>query len=139
MLPEKMFSRMWRAWRMLPDASPQRWFVVLALVFGVLFAVLSPAYDPPDEYSHLSRAWQIGHGQLLSQKTQNGKDTGGYVPSSFKKLGDAVRAHDYSLSKLGSLGAIPLNANQQIDHGFPNLVIYSPAVYAPQAIGLDVG
>jgi uncharacterized membrane protein len=133
-------SKAWRAWRTLPEASPQRWFAVLAVLFGAIFAIITPAYDPPDEYSHLARAWSIGHGHFLASKTGSGSsDTGGMVPTSFKKLGEAVRAPDYSLHKLTELGTIPLNAGDQAWHGHPNLVIYSPLVYAPQAIGLDVG
>lgn len=67
-------------------------FLVIALVFGTLFAYLTPPLWGADERAHFARAYQISKGQVIqNQVTIDGKaSAGGSVPESFIKLDNLV-------------------------------------------------
>ena len=45
---------------------PERIFPVAAIVFGVVFALLTPPFQAPDENVHFFRAWQLASGNTRS-------------------------------------------------------------------------
>lgn len=127
-------NRLMNAWRTLPSSSPQRWFVVVALLFGSIFATTSLAFAIPDEFAHAAHAWHLAKGEALAERL--GDTSGSYTPTSFRELGKAMRDPNSSIADILS---IPLNPTQTYPEGFPNLVAYSPLVYLPQAIGMQIG
>lgn len=54
-------------WKQIVDARPETYFLVLALVFGLLFLVYTPPYQVPDEPSHFFKAYAIGEGHILPE------------------------------------------------------------------------
>lgn len=130
-------KHLFTVWRNLPQSSPQRWFVVVALVFGAAFAILTPVYDPPDEFGHLARAYGLSHGQVIPQTFQG--YPGAFVPHGFTAIGTLARDTYYSLNSLTDLTRVPLDSHTQDFRAFPNLVLYSPLVYTPHIVGLGVG
>ncbi|MDR2198810.1 MAG: DUF2142 domain-containing protein [Deltaproteobacteria bacterium] len=42
--------------------KPHKIFLATGMFFGILFLLLTPPFQVPDEPSHFFRAWQVGHG-----------------------------------------------------------------------------
>lgn len=84
-------------------------FVIIALIFGAILISLTPPLWGADERAHFFRAYQISEGQLVQSKQNIDGNTsyGGYIPSSFNKLGDLV-ARD--------VGNNPSDNKQQVDN-----------------------
>jgi uncharacterized membrane protein len=122
-----------QAFGRLPAA---RWFAVFALLFGILFAVITPPLSTPDEHNHFLRAYQISEGGFLSSKVQNG--TGGNEPHSILTLAQHIKPFT-SLDKIDTLDNIHLNTHDKIFYRFENTALYSPVAYAPQAVGILIG
>ncbi|HVI68887.1 MAG TPA: DUF2142 domain-containing protein [Magnetospirillaceae bacterium] len=132
--PTSLSKQLFAAWRDLPHSSPQRWFTVVALMFGGIFACTSPAYTIPDELAHTAHAWHIAKGEAIAMHF--GNTSGTDLPTSFRELGKTMSNPSISVTNMMRL---PLNSAQTAPEGFPNLAPYSPLVYVPQAIGLQIG
>jgi hypothetical protein len=52
----------------LPSIQPTRIFVLFALIFGILFIVVTPPFQVPDEGAHFSRAYQISQFHIIGEK-----------------------------------------------------------------------
>ena len=44
--------------------SPVKFFVYCALIFGIIFLILIPPFQSPDEDSHFKRAYVVSYGKL---------------------------------------------------------------------------
>lgn len=118
-------------------------FIVLALVFGILFAVINAPFQDPDEPIHFYRAYQISTGQIFEQK--NGKSIGGYLPENLIKtsqeLPKGITANyqkKQSISKLKEYFNLNLKSNKVVFQDFRSANIYSFIVYIPQSIGINI-
>lgn len=121
--------------------SAQRIFLWMASIFGLLFLVITPPFQTPDEVNHFYKAYQISEGQFVST-IQNDR-VGGYLPQdvahvaeSFFPLAGRMHAktsaeHILSKFKGGS------KEREFVD--FANTAVYAPISYAPQAFGMFIG
>ena len=50
----------------------ERWFAVLAMAIGILYIVITPPYQVPDEWNHYLRAEAIAEGHLQPRMTWQG-------------------------------------------------------------------
>ncbi|MBF0343865.1 MAG: DUF2142 domain-containing protein [Nitrospirae bacterium] len=147
---------------------PERVFVFLASGFGVLFILLIPPFQSPDEYAHFYRSYQISEGQLIAERKAN--SIGGYLPesllttilgvtkdipmrplafpsslsSTFIELGVSIdipshRSKRLTLSDFTSLIKLSINSQKRIFFTFQNTASYSPIPYLPQSIGFMFG
>ena len=122
---------------------PEGFFVVVTAVFGVLFALLIPPFQTPDEDLHLYRAYEVAE-LKVPQTIQDGR-TGSYLPASIAKTRDFVNAgngqnrflgnqkYDIRTTK-GALLDIPLNRSDTTFYNTSSSPAYFPLMYAPQAI-----
>jgi len=110
-----------------------RIFVPVAVIFGLLYMITTPAFRAQDEDLHFYRAYEISEGHLTSDLL-NG--VGGRVlPSSLEnitrpgvtkiKYEDTFKAFELQLKP---------NFSEFVE--FPNAALYSPVVYIPQASGI---
>lgn len=117
-------------------------FLLFAIIFGGLFAFITPPFQVPDEVNHFYRAYQISEGNFVSIK-QNGR-VGGYVPESLVLFADTYKKLPYnSYSKVNNeyirnTKKIPLQADKVVFKDFPNSAYYSPVSYIPQSITIFV-
>lgn len=114
--------------------------MVLGLFGGLLFALLTPPYQVPDEQTHLFRAYQIAEGGLIAESH---KDTaGGTLPHSIGRADHAfwqVRFHpDRKLDPqtVFDLLTEPLQPEKRQFVDFNNTAVFSPLPYLPQALAL---
>lgn len=45
-----------------------KWFLILAITFGILLIIVTPPFQAPDEYNHYYRAIGISNGDLVPIK-----------------------------------------------------------------------
>ncbi|HEU5005129.1 MAG TPA: DUF2142 domain-containing protein [Candidatus Saccharimonadales bacterium] len=124
-------------------ANPvQKYFFWTALVFGLLFCIVTPPFNVHDEDTHMYRAYQISRGDFVSNKIPGG--LGGQIPASI-----VVDATDYRANYFGKNEKIntarfhkdwnaPLKASDTVPIHFENTALYPPVAYAPQAITIRI-
>ena len=64
--------------------APEKFFLALGLFFGLMFIVLTPPFQVPDETNHFFRAWQVSEGGLSAVKQDS--RVGGFIPQSLVKF-----------------------------------------------------
>jgi uncharacterized membrane protein len=87
-----------------PDSTPAHEpgaaaaFLVISLSFGVLFALITPPFQTPDEPSHFFRAVSLSEGQLFT--VTQGADRGASLPAWSVELATAL------------LGSLPIRPDE---------------------------
>lgn len=119
-------------------------FLIISLTFGITFAIVTPPFQTPDELVHFYRAYQVSTGQLLEIK--EGDTVGGYLPSSLVNITKEVskgiatnvdKKQDVSL--VMKFLKVPLNKDKIQLQEFSSTVMYTPIVYMPQCVGINLG
>lgn len=126
-------------------------FILISLVAGAAFAIITPPFWGADEGTHFSRAYQIDHGGITPEPVPSPpglQSYGGKVPATVNAL-RAYANHDISVSpgapaprahdpaKYRQLAAGSLQAPLE-DAAFSNTSAYSPLAYIPSVVGLRV-
>jgi hypothetical protein len=123
--------------------NPGRWFLLAALVFGGLYALLIPPFQSPDEPNHLLRAYQVSEGHFLPDRTPDNR-LGGVLPASLQQVADSfayLKNHDEARLRpglIGRAGRIPLEDSNRRFSDFANTAVYAPTAYVPQALAIAV-
>lgn len=122
------------------------WFA-LALLIAWCLMRLVPAFQSPDENSHLLRADMIAHGQLALRKDEPDEagNQGGYVDRNFMafvlsmhKIAGPDRDPNASPRSLMDQASHQGWAHQDIFVNVAGTGYYSPFIYLPHAVGLRV-
>ena len=143
----------------------QRWgaasaaFTAVALIFGFVFAWITPPFWAHDEITQFGRAYQVAHGGFLPQQIDDdrGISYGGRIPASIDDLmGYSLQDYNDNPVEPGPMVADP-GAYDRLERArvsdaqrtmwFTNTAAYSPLPYLPsaagiriaEAVGLDVG
>ncbi|HEY0510846.1 MAG TPA: DUF2142 domain-containing protein [Thermoanaerobaculia bacterium] len=128
----------------LSFARPDRFFPVAALLFGAVFAAVTPPFQVPDEPAHFYRAYAVSEGRL-DVVPRPGR-TGDLLPASVHRIGTDL------------LGDLPFHPDHRIDPRviraafqqplepakrefvfFPSGWQYTFVPYLPQAVGIAAG
>ncbi|MCB0570779.1 MAG: DUF2142 domain-containing protein [Phaeodactylibacter sp.] len=118
---------------------PSCWFLRLALPFGLLYALLAPPFQAPDETSHFYRAYHLSEGYWMGVQ-KDGQRLGGELPASLTAFYRPFAALRYNYDARTSpeairrAMAIPLRPEQRTFVDFANTGFYAPTSYAPYAI-----
>jgi uncharacterized membrane protein len=126
-------------------AVPERCFLFIFAIFGLLFLVIIPPMQVADETSHFYRAYQISQFNLLSERTKVG--VGGVLP--YGVVGFTGGANKYGLSfhaerrfyprmQLAELSRFE-DGGLKIPVQFVNTAIYAPISYVAPATGIAIG
>ncbi len=127
-----------------PD-NPQRnraagRFLVISISFGLLFSVLTPPYQAPDEAAHFFRAWSIAEGQRFIQH-RNGQ-SGAMLPASLLASKNAFEHLVADESQTTTRSALLEELRRETDESrriFTDLSAtahYSPVAHAVHAGGI---
>lgn len=113
-------------------------YLIIAVMFGTLFAYSTPPFMGLDEGDHFGRAYQIAHGGIGPDVV--GNIVGGNVPSEVKEISDIV----YSLRNQKDTDGnkevkkkayeTDMSGNMTLD-SFPGAAVYNPVPYVPAIIG----
>lgn len=130
------------------DRRPVRVFIVLAPLFGLLYAFVTPPFQTPDEPQHLNRAFQLSELRVIGRRQGAGSEAkaGGFLPRSLKTavelaLGDIPHNELRHIDRraLEAAWAVRLDAKDREFLEFPTAVLYSPVPYAPQTLAVGIG
>jgi uncharacterized membrane protein len=122
---------------------PERWLLVMALVFGAVYAFLVPPFQVPDETSHFYRAYHLSQGYLMGATTADHR-LGGALPRSLAILDRSFRPLRYqydtsiSIDSLLRASHLPLHPEDRIFVDFANTGYYAPLPYLPYAAVLRI-
>ncbi len=114
--------------------------VVLALLFGLALALITPPFMGGDERDHFTRAFQISEGSVLT--TKHDGLYGAYLPRSLAQQEqvlsvDAYIRHDRT-AFLGQLGA-PTPQGPTTFVSITNAASYGPGAYVAYAPAIALG
>lgn len=122
--------------------KPERFFASCATLFGLIFLIVTPPFQTPDEFNHFYRAYQISEGNFIALKKDN--RVGGELPISLVTLTQSFRTmprKEYITTTWAFIVEqfdIELEEDRKVFVDFPNTGMYSFVSYAPQAVGIFV-
>ncbi len=123
---------------------PENAIVVIGIIFGILFIIITPPFQVPDEYNHFYRSFQVSELRVVAEVHQH--TTGGFLPESLvttaRKVSDGIPAHPeikQNIEDIFSVLDLPLESSSRVFVDFSNTSLYSPIPYLPQAIGIALG
>lgn len=119
-------------------------FLYFSSIFGLIFLILIPPFQTPDEPVHFYRAYQVSTGGLLSENKDG--NLGGEIPTSIIELQQLINPDEISFNPQNKQGInqistafdIKLNSDDTVFVHFPSSAVYPPIVYLPQVIGIWV-
>jgi len=130
------------SWKQIYE-NPEKAFLRIGLIFGILFLLVVPPFQVPDEPNHFFRAYQLSEGEIIGEKQDN--NAGGLLPKSlvdsmllWSNLPFHPEQKTTSKQFIEALN-IPLEPQKNTFVGFPNTVLYSPVAYLPQVLGIALG
>lgn len=62
------------------EIPPQKIFLIIGIIFGILFLIITPPFQVPDEEVHFYKVYTLSEGMLTPEKV--GNETGYYVSQS---------------------------------------------------------
>lgn len=123
---------------------PENAFAFIAVIYGILFLVITPPFQVADEYNHFYRAFQISEAHIIAERQQN--QVGGLLPKSLvitaNKVSQNLIFHPenkQNTKNIFSVLSLPLDSYNRVFLHFPNTSLYSPIPYLPQAFGIALG
>lgn len=140
-----------------PAIGIEWFFAAAALTFGLVFLVIIPPMQGPDESNHFLRAYQITQGKILSEYV--GKSSGG-IPAQITTFDKSVGGNlptgvvDFTQTAFGALPQqpdrrLPPHNLKTLAHfktgtgtkgaSFGNTAAYSPLAYLPHITGIAIG
>ena len=127
---------------------PERFFILTAAVFGILYALIVPPFQAPDEFNHFYRSWQIADnftevGGLTGKKTADNR-LGDSLPTSLLTISEPFTHLPFSFeqriktSTIFTLLHTPLDNAQRTFVDFTNTAVYAPSAYLSQFVAIYV-
>lgn len=126
--------------------SAVKFFVAISFCFGILFILITPPFQTPDEPVHFYRAYQISNFNFVVD-TNKGQPVGGELPDS---LGDTVLLtatnptiqftpnSKYDIHKTRQALSLKEDSSDREPYDFSATALYSPIAYIPQAAGIGL-
>lgn len=131
----------------IEKVTPVKFFVVMAALFGVMFLLITPPFQTPDEPAHFFRAYQISTFNFIPDEIPSSKLGGGVLP---KSLGETLTLTQtqpaiqfnpnlkYNLHKTKRAFSIHTEPGQNQIYETSS-AIFTPFMYAPQVGAILVG
>lgn len=117
--------------------SIEKMFLVIAIPLGLLFMILLPIGQIPDENTHYERIYAISEGYLISKSDSEG--TGyAYMPDYVLNNFNNGNIENFEYSNVTD-NLFKKYDKKIVKKTFPNTSLYSFVVYIPQTVGVLVG
>ncbi len=122
----------------MEPCAVRRYFLVIASITGLVYALLLPPFQSPDETAHFYRTAHLASGHLMAIKTSD-RRLGGQLPKSLTKLYKPFAHLRYDYEAKATRGdfqnawQLPLNPLDSAFVDFPNVGYYAPFPYLFQA------
>lgn len=117
---------------------PENIFLIIAILFGLMLALLTPPFQSPDEYIHFYRSYHLSRGNL-------GGETA-YLPKPVldfsREVNRDLAGNDQNKQSKKALVAefsrrFEPEPLEPVD--IANIAVYAPVPYVPQALGIFIG
>lgn len=124
--------------------TPEKVFISIGLIFGILFLMIVPPFQVPDEPAHFFRAYQISEGKIVAER-RGESSTGGSIPKSlFDSMiiwSNISFQPETKITKKQFFETLNVSLKKREKQfvSFSNTALYSPIPYLPQAIGIALG
>lgn len=109
----------------------QRDAFIIILSFGIIFSLITPILDTPDETAHLARAMYLAEGKL----TVSNLDSELLISEDYKLL----KNQSQKTILVNTLNIPDSDVQQNESNGLKATNAYSFISYIPQAIGIELG
>jgi uncharacterized membrane protein len=128
------------------DVEPEKAFIVIGLIFGIIFLIVTPPFQVSDESTHFYKALNLADGHILSEK--QGDETGFYIPKSVIEMVGAFKNLPFNnkdkitVGYTGSLMDPPISSNDYkmfVDVSGVVIVSYPPFPYIASASAISLG
>lgn len=141
-----------------------KWFLILAITFGILLIIVTPPFQAPDEYNHYYRAIGISNGDLVPIKINKsqvvdvydsfpGANTeisnqyvGSYISEDVIKVARGVSRdlpgntdNKQSVQEIFKYLKYGEMSENKIFASYPNTSLYSPVPYTPSVLAVLIG
>ena len=129
--------------RMLKNLSIEKFFLLTALIFGILYVFILPPFQSVDEGMHFYRTHQISESKFLA-KNVNGI-TGDELPVSLSNFYNMYTPFIKNIDKKSDMEIlrktfdISIQPQNRIFTEFRNTALYSPVCYISQLPGVILG
>lgn len=125
--------------------KPHVFFCITAALFGLLFLLITPPFQAPDEEAHFYRAYQVSELNFVSDTNQKG-EVGGELPDELQRVAHITTSNptlQFNPGKKYSAGKTLLalrekHTNREEFYAFPATAGYSPISYLPQSIAMSL-
>ena len=112
---------------------PEKIYLVLALVFGLLLVFITPPLQVPDEIDHLNRSYQLTELNIFQYNST--------VPTSLMQLFDNYAKMNYDTFKKNSIDKVQSLREIELNPEMRTTIHVRPFIfpYFPQAVGISLG
>lgn len=117
----------------------EKLYVYIALFFGILFLVLTPPFESPDEDSHFKKSYQISNGNINCKINKNKCENSfpvdmlDYISNKTDYMGDRDKKYDYTSLVLDQY--TQTNYKKIVSNEYSTNRAFFP-VYIPAAVGI---
>jgi len=120
--------------------QPEGFFLVLALIGGLVMTFIVPSGQEPDSGDHILRAFDVSYGNYRPFLTKV-NDRSIQMPDNFEIFNDTVIEPDLNLglSRVKSMLSEKFASDYGKNFDYRYKVKYSTIVYMPQGLGLYLG
>jgi uncharacterized membrane protein len=119
----------------------KRWFLLVYLLLGLSYLILTGPFRVPDERNHFLRSYEVSELRLFAFRLSGGYP-GDYLPSSLGRLSEALGNHAENRiqpAQIARARSLFLSPEEREFMEFSNAAVYSPLVYVPSAISIAIG
>lgn len=145
-------KRLKNALNKLVTYPPEKVFLAVSLISGLILLVLIPPFQTPDEVMHFERAYEVSELRLPNRDAND--RSGSYLPSSIRKTEEATHGsvnpaatpgkimfrpdEKYKLSFTAAALRIPLEPQMVEFYATTARPVPFPLTYAPQAAVISI-
>jgi len=116
--------------------SPEKLFLLFAIPLGLLFLLIHPLGEVPDEFTHFKRAYGITEGAFIPEQNETLRG-GSSLPSGLKDIYQTNPAPG-TYSEVGA-DLVRANSDEHEDYDYVTAALYNPVCYFPQVVGIFIG
>lgn len=128
---------------MTKNIAVEKFFLIIALIFGFIYVFILPPFQSVDEASHFYRGYEIVSNKPFAKDLKG--QVGDYLPASLQKLTSnytfLIKKVDNKITPKYTINSaqIKLEKNKTEFINFRNTALYSPICYLTQIPGMYIG
>lgn len=114
----------------------EKWFLLVAGIFGVVFILILPVGQSPDDIMHFRRAYGITEGVLIPSTINENGGVGSAVPVDTEEVLETFPEAGHYGEVVEELGSGVVEKTEQ---AYNNTALYNFVCYIPQSLAIMIG